>query len=240
MAETPFLAATQFSVASVLNRSWQTMWKVPGISLGLTRTAAVLAAIPEFLLPGVPLALALGQVADAVMGLILSGAVAYAVFQELGGRHAGIGEALTRGLTRFFPLLLASLLTGMGMVLGFMLLLIPGLILMCLWSLVVPACVLERLGPLSSLSRSARLTKGYRWPVFGLILLTVIAGLILYAAAVFMATLLTDNFVAIIAFSIPPVAILTAFQEVMTTIIYYDLRGVKEGLTLDNLVDVFD
>ena len=32
MAETPFLAATQFSVASVLNRSWQTMWKVPGIS----------------------------------------------------------------------------------------------------------------------------------------------------------------------------------------------------------------
>lgn len=71
------------------------------------------------------------------------------------------------------------------MVLGFMLLLIPGLILMCLWSLVVPACVLERLGPLSSLSRSARLTKGYRWPVFGLILLTVIAGLILYAAARF-------------------------------------------------------
>jgi len=38
----------------------------------------------------------------------------------------------------------------------------------------VPACVIEKLGVGKSLSRSSALTRGYRWPIFGIILLTIV------------------------------------------------------------------
>ena len=48
----------------------------------------------------------------------------------------------------------------------------------CMWFVTLPACVLERTGPIRSLSRSAFLTKGHRWRVFGLILLVLLVNLI--------------------------------------------------------------
>jgi uncharacterized membrane protein len=51
------------------------------------------------------------------------------------------------------------------------LLIVPGLILYTMWFVGFPACVVERLGPWTSLRRSRELTKGYRWKVLALALL---------------------------------------------------------------------
>ena len=51
---------------------------------------------------------------------------------------------------------------------GAILLLVPGLILAVMWSVVAPACVVERTGVFGAFSRSQELTRGYRWPIFGL------------------------------------------------------------------------
>ena len=56
----------------------------------------------------------------------------------------------------------------------------------------IPGCVVEGRGPIESWSRSAQLTKGYRWRLFGLALLlmvmsqvaTKIIGLVAFEAAV--------------------------------------------------------
>lgn len=62
----------------------------------------------------------------------------------------------------------AALLVALGIALGFMLLVIPGLILMVAWSVTTPALVVERLGPVEAIGRSRELTRDYRWPIFGL------------------------------------------------------------------------
>jgi hypothetical protein len=45
-----------------------------------------------------------------------------------------------------------------------------------MWCLGTPACVIELTGPWASLKRSAQLTKGYRWKIFGLLLLLAFVG----------------------------------------------------------------
>lgn len=64
------------------------------------------------------------------------------------------------------PLLLVSLLAGIGIGIGFLLLIVPGLILLTIWAVVAPVVVLERTGVLESFGRSRALVRGNGWPVF--------------------------------------------------------------------------
>lgn len=233
-------ATSPFSVASVLNRSWRTLWKVPGVGFGLMLVVALLNCGLTLLLAGSPLTEPLVLMVDGVLSLALSGAIAYAVFQELSGRHAGLGESVSRGLVRFLPLFLASLLAALGTMAGMVLLLVPGLILSCMWSVIVPVCVVERLGPIETLSRSAELTKGYRWPILGLTVIVAVLGLALASSieALFGALggdTATSSIVGILVSILP-----ATFQNVMLAIAYYELRAIKEGLTIDSLISVFD
>ncbi|ADB51820.1 hypothetical protein [Conexibacter woesei] len=79
-------------------------------------------------------------------------------------------------------LILASLLVGIGVGIGFILLIIPGLFLMTIWAVVAPVVVLEQRGVIEALGRSQELVKGNGWGVFGVIvivfLLTIGAGIV--------------------------------------------------------------
>ena len=52
---------------------------------------------------------------------------------------------------------------------------IPGLIIYTVLWLVVPVAVVERPGIVASLRRSSMLTKGYRWQIFGMVLILGVA-----------------------------------------------------------------
>ena len=54
---------------------------------------------------------------------------------------------------------LTAILFGLGVWVGLLLFIIPGIMLMLRWSVAVPACVLEGTGPVASLGRSAALTQ---------------------------------------------------------------------------------
>jgi hypothetical protein len=57
---------------------------------------------------------------------------------------------------------------------GFILLVVPGLILMARWSIAIQTCVGEGLAPFVALRRSAQLTKGHRWKIVGVLMMFVI------------------------------------------------------------------
>jgi hypothetical protein len=86
----------------------------------------------------------------------------------------------TRGLiegrrrTRFWPMLGMSFLSTAGILLGCLLLLLPGLYLYVRWSLATPVLVAEEAGPGHSLSRSFEETSGRFWPLAGLFLLVLV------------------------------------------------------------------
>lgn len=71
-----------------------------------------------------------------------------------------------------------GILFGIGVGIGLVLLIVPGLILLTLWSVGAPAIVAEGAGPIAAFGRSWRLVRGDAWSVFGtlvVVLLIVIA-----------------------------------------------------------------
>lgn len=228
-----------FSVGSILSRTWRILLKKPFLFWGLTLMGTLVPAIVESLYPGSPSVNFAMRVLAMMLSLIFTGAIVYAAFRTLRGEPVSIGESISRGMARFAPLFGASLLASLGILVGSLLLIVPGLILMCVWSVIIPVCVVERLGVMDSMRRSAVLTRGYRWPIFALLLISIVFSvlvvwLVTFCAALF-GNLLVLGIVMAVATAIPG-----AFQSVLTALIYYELRGVKEGVSLDNLANVFD
>ena len=106
------------------------------------------------------------------------------------GRSPEIG-ALFRGMDRFFPLLVASLLQGIVVVVGLLLLIVPGIILALGLSLTGYLIVEQNMGPVDAMKESWRLTVGSKLNIFliGFVGLgVVILGLLACGIGIFPAT----------------------------------------------------
>ena len=68
---------------------------------------------------------------------------------------------------RYLALLGLIILTSLGMMLGFLLLVLPGIALAILWSIAVPVLLAEQKGPIDAMRTSFDLVKSQFWPVFG-------------------------------------------------------------------------
>jgi hypothetical protein len=104
-----------------------------------------------------------------------------------GRRDANIGQLLRTVTPVLGNLILVAIAAGVGILIGFILLVVPGLYLATMWAVAAPVVVLERPGGLRALGRSRELVKGNGWNVFAVILLLVLlvglfAGLIGFAA----------------------------------------------------------
>lgn len=83
--------------------------------------------------------------------------------------------------TNYLNVVLASLLSGAIILMGIIMLLIPGIIFACRLALVPYLVMDKKLDPVKAVEESWRLTKGYGWRIFGMGLLAIpiaIAGLI--------------------------------------------------------------
>ena len=156
---------------------------------------------------------------------------------DLRGTPASLRESLSWGLGLLFPVIGITIIATAGASLGALLLLVPGLMLMTMWWVAVPAAVVERTGVIESLRRSAELTNGYRWKIFGVIVviyigqfaLDTVVSLLLTAAPIF----------SHVASFLITVAV-TAFFAVVTAVCYHDLRFLKDGVGVDDIAQVFD
>src|SRR6202046_2795163 len=91
-----------------------------------------------------------------------------------GRRDASAGQLLRAVTPVLSKLILVGIVAGIGILIGFILIVIPGLILATLWSVAAPVVVLERPAGLRALGRSRELVRGNGWNVFAVILLLVI------------------------------------------------------------------
>jgi hypothetical protein len=175
---------------------------------------------------------------DIATKSLASGAVIYGVVQELRGQAFSVGDSVRIALDRLLPLLGVALCSTIAIGLGMILLIVPGLILGCMYFVSTPVCVAERTGVFESMSRSAFLTKGYRWQVLGLILLLLVAGMVLGAivGAIFALTGQIGFMVSTQALA----AVLGSFNGVLVSVFYYELRVAKEGIDIDKIASVFD
>lgn len=91
-----------------------------------------------------------------------------------GTRAMTMGTALTLGLRGVIPLLILSILAWIGISIGLMLFLVPGVILATMWAVAPGALVHGRAGLFGAFGRSRALTKGARWKILGFELVIVI------------------------------------------------------------------
>ena len=102
-------------------------------------------------------------------------------------RDHSVGDLIRRVDPLFWPLAGVSILYGIATAIGFLLLIIPGLILTVIWCLVAPVTVLERPGVFAAFGRSRELVRGNGWNVFAVILLVFLSVLVVSIAAALLA-----------------------------------------------------
>ena len=83
-----------------------------------------------------------------------------------------VGETYSAVRPRLASATIAGVLAAIGIGIGFILLIIPGLFLLTIWSMVIPVVVLENRSAGESFSRSWEVVRGNWWRVFGLIIVT--------------------------------------------------------------------
>jgi len=158
----------------------------------------------------------------------IQGALVIAIEDVRDGRvDLSIRETLNRVLPRLNTLTLAGLLAAVGITVGFLLLIVPGFILITLWLLIVPAIMLENRGVFESFGRSRQLVSGHGWSVFGVIVLTV---LILIAVNIGLSIVQAafDSRWLDLLLDIASQTVTAPFVALAWTITYYELRAIKE------------
>ncbi len=88
----------------------------------------------------------------------------------------------------YLGIVLANLLTGALIMLGFIMLVIPGIIVACRLAFVGFLVMDKKLDPITAVEESWRMTRGYGWTILGMALLSFfifIAGLCLLIVGVF-------------------------------------------------------
>lgn len=133
------------------------------------------------------------------------------------------GELFARVRPSLAPLILAGVLAGIGIVIGFLLLVVPGLYLLTRWSLIAPALIIEKLSATRSFTRSHELVKGRAWPVFGLLVLLLVINVVVSAIIVLSAAAIFGEFAGSWIGTAVANTLITPFIAIATTLVYFRL-----------------
>jgi hypothetical protein len=175
---------------------------------------------------------------------VIPSLLTYRVVQELNGRKVSMWTSLRFGLRGLPPAILLALVLHLIHKLPVAGVLVSS-IATCVYYVVAPAAVAERLGPLRAFARSAELTRGRRWGIYGLsLLLGVIALAILFVwimpriehgFALAIASVVSSS----IAFNVL-YGLLGLYSGIVQAVSYALLRQDKDGTSLEELARVFE
>jgi hypothetical protein len=183
---------------------------------------------------------------------ILSQAIVlYGAFQVMRGRPIDLAAAARIGSRRVFSVLGLAIVLPVLCFLAAALFVVPGVILYLVWFVATPACVVERLGMFRSMGRSAELTSGHCWSLFGMQLAILIPAIIIGSLTSAVApAILGEAGVSALSASVHTTlgqivsslwsAIWTAFYAILIAVTYHDLRVAKEGVDTEQIAEVFE
>jgi hypothetical protein len=171
----------------------------------------------------------LGALIGFVAAFLVQAALVKAAQDVRDGRvDLSIGQTLSAAWQVIWPVAGVSILAGLAIVVGLLLLIVPGLFLITIWAVIVPCIVIERARVFSSFGRSQGLVKGNGWNVFGILVLTF---LILFAAQLIVGLILSplSQALSTAISTVVTGALVAPFQALVVTTIYFRLIGVESG-----------
>jgi len=187
--------------------------------------AAVITAV--LALAGGTIGILLGTLVSVVAAFVLQATLVKAVQDVRDGRaDLSIGETVREAMPYIAPVAGASILAGIAITVGLLLVIVPGLFLITIWAVIVPVIIIERSGALASFGRSRQLVRGHGWHVFGTLVLVYIIMLVvnIVLGVIFSALphVLGDGLSSIISGTL-----ISPFLAIVVTLVYYRLVGVS-------------
>lgn len=182
------------------------------------------------------------------------GATVIAVSKVHLDHQTSVAESLRSMKSRIVYLSLIMIGMGVGISTGFVLLIIPGIILSLMWALTIPVAVLEDKGLRDSVSRSAELTKGNRGRIFVIYFLFLVLTYTVYVLWEIPILILLGVFARANNPTTLPVWSQVAFPiggfltqclvspllTIALSLVYYDQRVRKEGFDLELMMSTLD
>jgi hypothetical protein len=181
--------------------------------------------------------LSLAGIAGAIIGAIISFAATYVVQASLikavqdvrdGRVDLDLSETVRAAGPYILPVIGASILAGIGVTIGFFLLIVPGFILLTFWCLIVPFIVLGGSGVFESFGNSWRTVRGYAWRVFGTYVLVFLI-LIAFAIVVGFILILLPLWLRSFVNNLVSGTLIAPFLALVATLIYYRLTAAHAG-----------
>lgn len=170
---------------------------------------------------------------------LLQAALVRASILDLRSEPVEVGPVLFEALSLLLPMIGLAIVTGIAVLFGMILLIVPGIILFCMWIVAVPVLVGERRGVFGSMQRSAELTKGSRWWIFLLLVLYVVAAGMVSAVSGFTAVAAGNTSVISLIVNLIVTSLIGMVVSAMIASLYIELRALKEGAAGGGLAEIF-
>jgi hypothetical protein len=224
--QAPLPSPKRVDVGRTISETFRIYGENAGVLLATAAAVFVIAGLIQGLLAaagGVFLAL-LGSIIVLVGVTLYTGFVTKLVEDVRDGRRDfTVGELLSSAAGVLGALIANSILRAIGIGIGLILLIVPGLILLTIWAVTAPAIVIERRGAIESFGRSWELVKGEGWSVFGVIVVAFVITFAISFVAGILGAALGDA--GQIVFSIIGNIIGAPISALVAAVLFFDLGG---------------
>jgi ABC-type multidrug transport system fused ATPase/permease subunit len=176
----------KLDVGGTLSQIFSTYGAQAGVLLPVALAIFAVVAVVNAIIAGSFILFPLGLAVSVVAATLYQGMVVGLVHDVQDGRRdSSVQDLIDAAWPVVLPLIGVGILAGIAIGIGFLLLVIPGLILLTIWAVIAPVIVVERSGVMNSFGRSRELVRNNGWQVFGVIfvvfIITAIASLVLGA-----------------------------------------------------------
>ncbi len=214
-------------LAGLLEEAWQLYRRhaahLLGVAFAVFLVVAIIAGLLAFALGGFGKLLA--EVVQTFAAFLLEAALVKAVQEVRDGRtKLSVGQTIRSVLPDLWSVAVASILAAIAIWIGLFLLIVPGLYLLTIWAVVMPALVIERRGVFDAFARSRQLVRGNGWQVFGTLVLLFLV-LILVGVVFGTFFVMVPDGVRGGLGSIVTGTLVAPYIAVVVTLLYYRLAG---------------
>jgi hypothetical protein len=175
-----------------------------------------------------------------LVGPLISALHVHAVIDIGEGRRPRIGPVALRGLRVLAVVVAAEIVAGVLIGLGFIALIVPGIVLSLRWSVVAQTAAVDHEGWMPALRRSAQLTAGHYWHIFRVLLAIGFLTFLIAAISGALAGGGQNTSVASVLIGIVVYTIMASFGALALAVLYFDLHAREAGPRLDPLAGYAD
>lgn len=221
----------KLDVGATLSQIFSTYGAQAGVLLPLAFGLFLIVAIVDSLLSGgslilIPLSFAVSIIA----GTLYQGMVVNLVGDVQDGRRdSTVGDLVSDTAPVVLPLIGAGLLAGLAIGFGFLLLIVPGLILLTIWAVIAPVIVVEHSGVMDAFGRSREMVRDNGWQVFGVIFVVFVIATVASLVLAAIGAGVSDSFVGRALFSLIASTLTAPITALAAATIYFRLLEIKGG-----------